>query len=169
MPDNWWMFFVAGFIPLITGSIWYGNLLFGKKWMRVNGFTEESMQSGNMAVILGLSYLFGVIISFMMSGVVVHQTSVFQMMMPDVMESGNAAQQQFTDLMAMYGDRYRSFGHGALHGGMVALLLVFPLIAINALFERRGWAYIGIHTGYWFICLMLIGGLLCQMLTYAPL
>ncbi|MEM1124806.1 MAG: DUF1761 domain-containing protein, partial [Bacteroidota bacterium] len=32
---------------------------------------------------------------------------------------------------------------------------------MNALFERRGWKYIWIHTGYWFITLALIGGLLC--------
>ncbi|MEM1124805.1 MAG: DUF1761 domain-containing protein [Bacteroidota bacterium] len=83
--------------------------------------------------------------------------------------SGSAAQQQFNELMAQYGDHHRSFGHGALHGGIIALFAALPLIGINALFERRGWKYIWIHTGYWFITLALIGGLLCATLDYAPL
>lgn len=33
---------------------------------------------------------------------------------------------------------------------------------INALFERRGFKYIAIHTGYWLITLAIIGGLMCQ-------
>ena len=163
------MFFVAGIIPLLVGAAYYSKALFGKSWMDVNGFRDEDLEGGNMALILGLSYLFGVIFSFALSGIVIHQTNVFQMMMPDVMESGNAAQQQFTDLMNQYGSRYRNFSHGALHGGVVGLFIALPMIAINALFERRGWKYILIHTGYWLITSILVGGLLCATLQYAPL
>lgn len=168
MPDNFWLYFVTALVPMIVGAVWYGPL-FGKKWMNVNGFTEESLAGANMAVIFVLSYLFSVLISFFLGGIAIHQTNVFQLMMPDVMEAGSAAQSEFTSLMATYGDRYRTFGHGALHGGLLALVFVFPLIAINALFERRGWAYIGIHVGYWFICLTVISAILCKFLYYAPL
>ena len=168
MPTNWYLFFATALIPLIIGFFWYGNMGFGKKWMRINGFTEESLAGANMGVIMGLSYVFGIFISLALSGIVIHQTSVFQVMMPGVAESGSAAQAQFNDLMATYGNNFRDFGHGALHGGFLALMLAFPLIAINSLFERRGWAYIGIHTGYWFIVFLLIGGVLCQFLQYAP-
>ncbi len=169
MPSNWYLFFLTALIPLVVGFFWYGNMGFGKKWMNVNGFTEESLQGANMGVIFGLSYLFGVFISLALSGIVIHQTSVFQVMMPDVAEAGSAAQGQFNDLMATYGGNFRDFGHGALHGGFLALLLAFPMIAINAMFERRGWTYIWIHTGYWFVCFVIIGAILCRFLTYAPL
>ena len=169
MPSNWYLFFLTALIPLIVGFLWYGNMGFGKKWMIVNGFTEESLQGGNMGMIFGLSYLFGIFISLAISGVVIHQTAVFQMMMPDVGETGNVAQTQFNDLMATYGGNFRDFGHGAIHGGFLGLMLAFPMIAINAMFERRGWAYIWIHTGYWFVCFVIIGAILCRFLTYAPL
>ena len=169
MPDNWYLFFLTALIPLIIGFFWYGNFGFGKKWMSINGFTEESLEGANMAMIFGVSYLFGVFISLALSGVVVHQTNTLQMMMPDVIESGSAAQAQFNDLMMTYGGNFRTFGHGALHGGFLGILLVLPVVAINALFERRGWVYILIHTGYWLVTMALIGGVLCKYLYYAPL
>lgn len=169
MPDNFYMFFITALIPLIIGFIWYNPKVMGTTWMKANGFKEEDLQGGNMLVIFGLSYLFGVFISLGLSGIVVHQTNVFQVMMPDVMETGNAAQQQYSDLMAIYGDRYRNWKHGALHGAVFTVFIALPLIAINALFERRGWKYIMIHFGYWLITLTLIGAVLCQTLVYAPL
>lgn len=167
MPTNFWMFFVTALIPLLIGSIWYNPKVFGNTWMRVNGFNEEDMAGANMAVIFGFSFLFGVFISAAMSTIVIHQAGVLQVMMPGVAESGSAAQQQFADFMTQYGTAHRSFGHGALHGGFLVVILIFPIIAINALFERRGWKYIWIHTGYWFVSLILIGGVLCQFLQYA--
>ncbi len=166
MATNWYMFFVSGLIPLIIGALWYSKMLFGKQWMKVNNFSEEDLQGGNMAMTLGLAFLFGSIISFAMSGIVVHQTNVYQMMMPAVLEQGSEAQILFTDLMTQYGESHRSFTHGALHGVIITLLLIFPIIAINALFERRGWGYILVHSGYWVVTLSLIGGLLCSTLSW---
>ncbi len=169
MPTNWYMYLVAGLIPLAVGALWYGNLLFGKKWMSVNGFREEDLQGANMGLIFGLTYLFSVMIAFTLGGMVIHQTAVFQMMMPDVMEAGSDVQSQFNELMAVYGGNFRSFSHGVLHGVIAVIFFVLPLIAINSLFERRGWTYIFIHAGYWLVCLGLMGGLLCATLEYAPL
>jgi hypothetical protein len=85
------------------------------------------------------------------------------------MESGSAEMIAFNDLMTQYGGNFRTFGHGAGHGVMFTVLFVLPLIAINALFERRGWKYIFIHTGFWLINLALMGGLLCATLVYPVL
>ena len=167
MADNWWMFFVAALIPLAVGFFWYGNMGFGKKWMSVNGFSDEDLSGGNMGLIFGLSFLFSAFIAFTMSGIVVHQTAVFQLMMPEVMEVGSSAHADYGELMTKYGNNFRDFKHGVIHGVIITLFFVFPLIAINALFERRGWAYIFIHTGYWLVSLSLMGGLLCQTLIYA--
>jgi len=169
MPTNFWMYFVAGAIPLVIGAIYYSKVLVGKSWMNVNGFTDADLEGGNMAVTMGLAYLLSVIFSFALGGMVIHQTHTAQMMIPDILESGSAAQEQFNNLMSQYGNRYRSFGHGALHGGVFALFMALPLIAINALFEKRGWKYILIHTGYWLITSCLVGGLLSATLEYGPL
>lgn len=169
MPTNFYMFFVAGLIPLVIGSIYYSPMIAGNAWMKTNKFTKESMEGANMPLILGLSYVFSCFIAFMMATFVIHQGGALGMMYPEVLESGSDTQKHFNELMEMYGDNSRSFVHGVLHGIMVTLLFVTPIIAINALFERRGWKYVIIHMGYWLISLCLVGGLLCATLNYAPL
>ena len=163
------MYFVAALIPMIVGAVYYHPKLAGTSWMKVNGFTEESLKGGNMAVIFGVSYLFSVFIAFIVSGITIHQSGVFAMMAPEVLESGSAAQTEFNDIMSRYGDRFRTFSHGVGHGIFTTIFFALPMIGINALFERRGWKYILIHTGYWLITLMLMSGLLSQTLQFAPL
>ena len=168
-PSNFWMYFIAALIPMIVGAIYYHPKVFGTSWMKINGFTEETLKKGNMAVIFGVSYLFSLFIATTMAGISIHQGAVAQLMMPEIMDSGSAAQQQFNDLMSTYGTRFRSFGHGAIHGIFFTIFLVLPLIGINSLFERRGWKYIWVHTGYWAISLILMAGLLCSTLEWAPI
>lgn len=166
MPTNFYMFFVSALIPLLVGAVYYHPSVFGSAWMKVNKFKEEDLKGANMALIFGLSYLFGIFISMTLSGMVVHQSAFLQAMMPAVAESGSEAQQQYNSLMAQYGGSFRSLGHGALHGAFAAIFFALPLLGINALFERRGWKYILIHTGYWLICFILMGMLLAKTLVY---
>ena len=63
--------------------------------------------------------------------------------------------------MDQYGQNFRTFKHGAFHGTLSGIFYAFPIIAINALFERRSWKYIWIHTGYWILTLALMGGTVC--------
>ena len=166
MPHNSWLFLLTGMIPLVVGAIYYSEALMGKKWMQLNGFTPEFLKTGNPLVLFGTTYLLSVILCFAFSGIVVHQTSFFQSMMPEVMEEGSKASAQFEELMALYGNNFRNFKHGAIHGVLFSVLFVLPLIAINSLFERKGWTYIFIHAAYWLITLVLIGGVLSQFLKY---
>jgi len=169
MPTNFYMYFVAALIPIFVGAIYYSPMLVGNAWMKENNFTDEDLEGANMVKILGLAYICGILISFFLTGVVIHQHGVFSLMMPEVMESGSQAMNDFNGLMGTYGGNFRTFGHGAIHGVMIALFFVLPLIATNSLFERRSWKYILIHTGYWLISLALVGGLLCATLEFAPL
>ena len=169
MPTNSYLFLVAAFIPMFVGFIYYHDMVLGKPWKTVNGFTDEYLGKANMAMVMGSAYVFCCFLALLLSGMVIHQGHVAQMMVPEVSESGSAIQSQFNGLMQEFGGRYRSFGHGALHGAITGLLFVTPLIGVNAMFERRGWKYILIHGGYWVITLTLMGGFLCSMLKYAPL
>ncbi|MFK7807835.1 MAG: DUF1761 domain-containing protein [Saprospiraceae bacterium] len=166
MPTNYYLFFLTALIPLIVGAVYYHDKVFGSAWKKVNGFSDEDLAGANMLVIFGSTYFLGVLLSVAASSFAIHQPAVFQMMMPEVMVSGSAAEQQFLDLMKNFGEHHRSFSHGAIHGGIMAVFFALPLLAINALFERRGWKYVFIHLGYWFICLILIGGILCETLIY---
>ena len=68
----------------------------------------------------------------------------------------------FQNFMATYGDRFRTFGHGALHGTMIGLFVVLPVMGTNALFERKSLKYVAINVGYWIVTLAIMGGILCQ-------
>ncbi len=169
MPVNFYMYFITALIPLIVGSIYYSPMLAGNAWMEENNFTKEDLEGGNMVKILSLAYLCGIFISFSLTGIVIHQYGAFSMMMPEVMESGSSAMNTFNGLMTEFGGNFRTFGHGALHGVITALLFVFPIIATNSLFERKSWRYNLIHVGYWLITLALVGGVLCATLDFGTL
>src|SRR5215207_9862652 len=62
MPQvNWLAIIVAALSTFLIGGLWYSPALFGKAWMRENGFTEESMKGANMAKIFVLAFLLGVV------------------------------------------------------------------------------------------------------------
>ena len=49
----------------VVGALWYG-VIFGKAWQRAAGMSDEAVQSGNMAVIFGLTFLFEVLIAMVL-------------------------------------------------------------------------------------------------------
>lgn len=166
MEPNYLILFVTALIPLIIGGLWYSNLLFGKAWFKVSGMTEERMKSGNMLLIFGLTYFLGIVLSFGLTPYSVHQFSTQGLF---ATQTGFAEQTGeyytfFESFMNKYGLLHRTFGHGAVHGGFAGVCIALPIIAINALFERRGWKYIMVHFGYWFITLLLMCGAICQFL-----
>lgn len=170
MPTNFYMFFVTALIPLVVGFIYYNPKVFGGQWMKINGFTEQTLrEKGNPAVIFGVCYLLACMLSLALSFIVIHQGgAVSAAMSPD----GTWSPEAIADInayMAKYGSNFRTFGHGAVHGFIAALFIALPIIATNALFERRGGKYIFIHWGYWAVTLVLMGGVLCQTLVFAPM
>ena len=145
------------------GFIWYHPKVFGNAWMKTAGLTEESMRGANMALIFGLAYFFSLLIAFSLSGITIHQFSLMSLMadQPDVYNPDSPAGQELKGLMDRYGDRYRTFSHGAFHGAITGLFIAFPIIAVNALFERKKFKYSMINAGFWIVCIALMGGLIC--------
>ena len=66
----------------------------------------------------------------------------------------------YSTIMEQFGSSYRTFKHGALHGTISGLFVATPIMATNALFERKSFKYIVINCGYWIICLGVMGGIL---------
>ena len=166
METNVVIYFVAALIPLAVGFVWYNPKVFGSAWMKAAGVTEEQVQGGNMALIFGLAYLFALFIALTLGGMTIHQTNVFALLFsePGFAEAGTEANTYFNDFMSKYGGKHRSFGHGALHGALAAFLFAMPVIATNALFERKGFKYIAINAGYWIAAVTLMGGVICAYL-----
>lgn len=157
---------ITALVPLFMGAIWYNPKVFGTSWMKINGFTDpvKMKEEFNMPLVFGLTYVFGFFISMILSGVVIHQMGFWSMLQNHISEP--AIQKMFEDVMSTstLASDFRTFKHGALHGGITAIGVALPIIGINALFERRGFKYIFIHTGYWFVTLIIMGGILCQFI-----
>ncbi len=58
---NYFALFAAALSTFLIGGLWYSPAVFGKTWMKENGFTEESLKGGNMVKIFGLAFLLGLI------------------------------------------------------------------------------------------------------------
>ncbi len=57
---NWLSVVVAAIASFMIGGIWYGPL-FGRAWMAEFGFTEQSLEQRNIAMVFGTSLLLALI------------------------------------------------------------------------------------------------------------
>jgi Protein of unknown function (DUF1761) len=157
MEINFLALLVAAISTLLVGFIWYNPKVFGTIWMKESGMTEEKMKGANMALIFGLSFLYAFFISFLLQMVTIHQFGALGMVGGDP----TIAKPSYAAFMADYGNAFRSFKHGALHGFMTGLFLALPVIGTNALYERRSFKYTLITGGFWIVCFMIMGGIIC--------
>mgnify|MGYP000138516426 CR=1 FL=1 len=164
MEFNFLIVLLSALIPILVGFVYYHPKTLGNPWMKANGLTEESMKGANMGIIMGASLLLSVVISFFLSMLVVHQTDVFSLFADGEMLKDVNSQEAIVvnQLLELTGDKFLTFKHGSFHGILIGLFFVFPIIAINNLFERKPFKLSLIHAGYWAITLGLMGGVLCQ-------
>jgi hypothetical protein len=159
MEMNFISVLVAATSTIVVGAVWYSPILFANAWMKESGFTEEQLKKRNMLKIVGLTFLFSVMIAMIMQVLSIHQFGALGMIGgPDYIKTSKPSYAAF---MADYGTAFRTFKHGALHGFMSGLFLAFPLIAINGLFEHKPWKYIFINAGYWTVSMTIMGALVC--------
>ena len=157
MEINFLALIAAALSTLVVGFVWYHPKVFGTIWMRETGLTEDKMKSGNMAKTFTLAVIYAFFMSFILQFLVIHQTGAVGMV------GGNPATAlpSFNAFMVDYGTHYRTFKHGALHGFMAGLFLALPVIGTNALFERRSFKYTLISGGFWVVCFIIMGGIIC--------
>ncbi len=167
---NWTIILISALVPTITGMIWYNPKVFGTAWMKLNGFTEEQLKGGNMAKMVIVSIIFSLLITMFMHPVVIHQMGIYSVLADEpgfkdangAIDTTSAAGAYLTGFFETYGDRFRTFKHGAFHGFLMGIFLVMPLFGINGMFERKPFKLTLIHTGYWAVTLAIIGGFICQ-------
>lgn len=163
MNFNFLVTAIAAIVPLVIGFIWYNPKVFGTAWMKECNFTLASIEKPNPIIFL-YCYLLSFLVAFILNTFVIHQFGFFSVLMndPSLMESGSELNLYAADFMAKYGTNFRTFGHGALHGTMIGLLVIIPIFGVNALFEKRSFKYVMVNGGYWVVSLALMGGILCQ-------
>lgn len=156
MEINFLAIIAAALSTMVVGAVWYNPKVFGTAWMKETGMTEEKAKGANMLKTFGMAILFAIMISFILQFLVIHQYGPMGMIGGDPA----SAKPSYEAFMNDYGDAFRTFKHGALHGFMAGLLLALPVTGTNALFEMKSARYILINGGYWIICFTIMGGIL---------
>lgn len=157
MEFNFLAIFVAAIVPIVLGFIWYNPKVFGTAWAREAEMTEEKMKGGNMPVIFLVSLVLSFILAFFLQALTNHQMGAYSLMGGDPA----LAKPSYEAFMADYGNVFRTFKHGALHGAIAGIFMYIPVIAINGMFERKSWKYILINGMYWTISLAIMGAIVC--------
>jgi hypothetical protein len=157
---------VAALVPMALGFIYYNPKVVGKAWMAAAGMTEDKMKGGNMAVIFGVSFLFALMMAFVMNIIAYHDAFVQGAMYYATNgtmkpEAGSELAKWFEYYQTNLAASNHTFKHGLFHGiGIAGLFIALPVLATNALFERKGFKYIAINGIYWIICLGIMGGIM---------
>lgn len=113
----------------VIGGMWYSPALFGKAWMRANGFTEADLKRGSPAVIFGVSFVFCLIMAANLAAFLAGPETTF------AFAAGVAA----------------GLGWAALGLGVVALFERRPwsYIAVNGGYLTVSFAAMGAILGAW--------------------
>jgi len=132
---------VAGLVPSIIGAIYYGPLL-GKVWRDSLGMSEEELKPMIPALAYGGSILLSILLASSLNFTIglVHK---------DI----NAAGELFINSS-------HTFGHGALHGAMIGLMTITPIIVSLGVFHKLSWKTNLINVVFWVLCLAVMGGIL---------
>ncbi len=157
MPFNFYAVLVSALVTLLVGFVWYSPKVFGTIWMNETGMTEEKAKQSNMLKVFGLTIFYSLMLSLLMPALVIHQMGALGLIGGDPA----LAKPSYAAFLADYGDAFRTFKHGALHGFMSGLFLALPITAINSLFEQKSWKYILVTAGYWIVSMTIMGAIIC--------
>lgn len=159
MPINLLAVLVAALSSFGVGFIWYNPKVFGTIWMEESGMTDEKAKNANMAKIFGLTFVYAFMLAFSMSTIVIHQMGALSLIGgPDMIAT---AKPSYAAFMADYGDAFRTYKHGALHGFISGIFIALPIIAINGLFDQKSWKLMAIQAGYWTVIMTIMGAIIC--------
>ena len=164
MEFNYLYIILAALIPTVVGFIYYNPKTVGTAWMNASGMTEEKMKGANMGIIFGASILLSFLISVAMAIMTTHQSDIFSLFADSKVLEDATTQESIAvnHLLELAGDRFTSFKHGAFHGVLISICLIFPIMATNNFYERKPFKLTIINAIYWTITLALMGGVLCQ-------
>lgn len=138
---NYLAIIVAALIPNVIGALYYGPV-FGNVWRGALGKTEEELTPSNPALVYGGAVVLSFILSFFLN-------FILQMGHKNVSEAGE-----------LIVDSHNTFGHGALHGSMIALTIVMPVTVLLGLFHKTPWKVNLLNVGFWWLCLAMMGGII---------
>ena len=136
MEPNLVAVLIAAIIPMILGALWYSPILFGKKWMTLMGKTEEELKAGfNPVKTYGFSFLASLVMAYILGHFAIYAT---------------------------FATGATGFGAGMQTGFWAWLGFVVTTGSSTVLYESRKSGLFWINTGYYFVSLLLMGGVLAS-------
>ena|SRR5579863_973508 len=64
MTGMWWVSIVAATAAaFLIGGIWYSPAVFGRRWMSLNGFTDQDLSRRHMGRVFGLSFVLALVMT----------------------------------------------------------------------------------------------------------
>ena len=137
---NYLAIIVAGLVPTVIGALYYGPL-FEKPWLASLGKTKEEMVPKNMALTYGGALVTAMLLSMSLK------------MLIELTHRG-------VENGALVFNSDHNFGHGALHGALICLSIIVPVIISLSLFQGRSGKNILLNVVYWTITCSIMGGIL---------
>ncbi len=64
---NWLATVVAALSSFLVGGLWYSKILFGNAWLAAANLTQEQMKTGNKSKIFGFTFVFSLIMAFIIA------------------------------------------------------------------------------------------------------
>ena len=64
---NYMAVVIAAVAAMVTGSLWYGKMLFGNTWMRLNGLNMTDAKKSNMALLYGTMFVGALVEAYVLS------------------------------------------------------------------------------------------------------
>jgi len=129
---NYLALLIAAVASMIAGFLWYSQALFGKKWMKLMGYSSESLKKAQkeMGKLYFLSFVVSIVSAYVLSHVMVLTKNFFG---------------------------YPSLQTGITSAFWMWLGFVMPVQVTNTIFSDKNWELFGINTGYQLTSLILMG------------
>ena len=125
---NYLAVLVAGIVPMIIGSLWYGPL-FGKRWLQLMETTAEEIQEGfNPLKTYGVSFLLALITAFILTQLFAGMEEAARIA-PTTGAGGDALTGVYLALMAL-------------------IAFILPVGYQSVAFERRKAGFFWLNLGY---------------------
>lgn len=121
----------AAVLSMVIGFLWYGPNLFGKQWMKLMGYTKESMEKAKegMGKTYAISFFGALVMAYVLSHIIDYA--------------------QATSMVS-----------GMQAGFWSWLGFVAPVQMTEALFGNKKWNLYYINTGYQLASLLVMGAVL---------
>jgi hypothetical protein len=114
---------IAAVISMIIGFLWYSPFLFAKPWMKLMGYTSESMKSAQkgMAKMYLISFIVTILTAYVLYHVIVMSMNFFH---------------------------YDSLSTGITSAIWMWLGFIMPVQITSVIFGKESWKLFFINTGY---------------------